>query len=505
MGEGAVGGGLVAFLGPSLPADEARRIAPDVIVLPPVCQGDLTSAVLNLRPRAILVVDGEFSQALSVWHKEILDALDRGVRVLGASSMGALRAAELDRFGMEGVGSIYEHYRDGWLTNDADVALVHGSADDGYLPLSWPTVNVRATVTRLVEGGTLGAAEAGSLLEVSAGIHFTARTRPVLVRALTDAGHEEARADELAGLVEEHYVDQKAVDAAAGLDLLRRVDDVPAPPRDHPRHLSSRGFDALLYSDVMVQRRAGGLRGYQLVDDVALHEPDFEQLLHRAVDRNLLVHLSADLGQDITDDERAAARERLLRGLGLTEDDVTAWLATCDLDEKRLEQLAQHQARIFKLRRWMLDGVSLERNRRMVVEQLQLEGRYAAAADSAARRRRWADERPEQVQPTTVQEVVDLVVHQKASSGWSPDRLLADLADEQGFDSLGGLYVALADARAAGEVRQERLRKLNRFLGRGADRPTAGPGTSGAVPARGPSGHRGAAGGDRGWRSGRPG
>ena len=153
----------------------------------------------------------------------------------------------------------------------------------------------------------------------------------------------------------------------------------------------------------------------------------------------------------------------------------------------------------------MLDGVSLERNRRMVVEQLQLEGRYAAAADSAARRRRWADERPEQVQPTTVQEVVDLVVHQKASSGWSPDRLLADLADEQGFDSLGGLYVALADARAAGEVRQERLRKLNRFLGRGADRPTAGPGTSGAVPARGPSGHRGAAGGDRGWRSGRPG
>ena len=56
---------------------------------------------------AILIVDGEFGQSLSVWHKEILHALHRGIRVVGASSMGALRAAELDRFGMEGVGEIY--------------------------------------------------------------------------------------------------------------------------------------------------------------------------------------------------------------------------------------------------------------------------------------------------------------------------------------------------------------------------------------------------------------
>ena len=153
MRAGAIGGGLVAFLGPSLPADEARRIVPGVVLLPPVCQGDLTSAVLNLRPRAILVVDGEFGQALSVWHKEILDALDRGVRVLGASSMGALRAAELDRFGMEGVGAIYEHYRDGWLTNDADVALVHASADDGYRAV------VVADRQRARDGGRAGRGE----------------------------------------------------------------------------------------------------------------------------------------------------------------------------------------------------------------------------------------------------------------------------------------------------------------------------------------------------------
>ena len=151
-------------------------------------------------------------------------------------------------------------------------------------------------------------------------------------------------------------------------------------------------------------------------------------------------------------------------------------MAASDLDEQRLARLVEHEARLFRLRRWMLDGVALEHNRRMVVEQLQLEGRYAVVADAAARRRRWADDRPEPAMPNTVQEVVELVAHQKALSGWSPGRLLADLADEQGFGSLGSLYVALADASAASEVRQERLRKLNRVLGRGADRPAPGPG-----------------------------
>jgi hypothetical protein len=58
----------------------ARRIVPNVVLLPPVCQGDLTSAVLNLSPRAVLIVDGEFSQALSVWHKEVLHAPTRPAR-----------------------------------------------------------------------------------------------------------------------------------------------------------------------------------------------------------------------------------------------------------------------------------------------------------------------------------------------------------------------------------------------------------------------------------------
>ena len=55
---------------------------------------------------AIGLVDGYFGGAAAVWHKEILYALSLGVRVLGASSMGALRAAECAAYGMEPVGEI---------------------------------------------------------------------------------------------------------------------------------------------------------------------------------------------------------------------------------------------------------------------------------------------------------------------------------------------------------------------------------------------------------------
>jgi len=67
------------------------------------------------RPRVIGIVDGYFERVPAVWHKEILWAMSRGVHVLGAASMGALRAAELHPFGMVGVGAIFEGFRDGEL------------------------------------------------------------------------------------------------------------------------------------------------------------------------------------------------------------------------------------------------------------------------------------------------------------------------------------------------------------------------------------------------------
>jgi hypothetical protein len=118
---------------------DAAELAQDkpVTVLPPVAAGDLLRLSLSAGD-VVGIVDGYFSQVGAVRHKEILALLSRGVRVLGAASMGALRAAELDCFGMEGIGGIYADYRDALLVADDEVALLHSTAEEGYRPYRSP-------------------------------------------------------------------------------------------------------------------------------------------------------------------------------------------------------------------------------------------------------------------------------------------------------------------------------------------------------------------------------
>src|SRR3954469_15630639 len=132
---------IYIFTGPTLTA-EAVRAELDAVCLPPVAQGDVYRIGLR-KPRAIGIIDGYFERLPAVWHKEILWAMSQGIHVFGSASMGALRASELAPFGMEGVGKIFEAYRDGVLEDDDEVAVAHGSSETGYRVLSDATLNIR--------------------------------------------------------------------------------------------------------------------------------------------------------------------------------------------------------------------------------------------------------------------------------------------------------------------------------------------------------------------------
>ncbi|RJF90183.1 hypothetical protein D3876_07800 [Sphingomonas cavernae] len=135
---------IIAFAGPSLNAAERARL-PHVEWRPPAEAGDLLR-LATAPPGAICLIDGYFDQRPAVRHKEILLLLSLGVRIYGASSIGALRAAEMDRHGMIGVGAIYAAYRDGTIDGDDEVALLHAPAEFDWKPLSLPLVDVRATL-----------------------------------------------------------------------------------------------------------------------------------------------------------------------------------------------------------------------------------------------------------------------------------------------------------------------------------------------------------------------
>ncbi len=176
-------GALVVFLGPSLPLAQARKLAPGARFLPPARQGDVWRA-LSTQPRALALIDGVFEAAPSVWHHELLAALDAGVAVFGASSMGALRAAELWTHGMIGVGQVYQWLRAGVVKDDSEVALLHADAEHGYRALTVPLVNVRAAAARLPR------AQGVKLLRLAEGLFYQERTWPRLLQAAPAALRE---------------------------------------------------------------------------------------------------------------------------------------------------------------------------------------------------------------------------------------------------------------------------------------------------------------------------
>ena len=78
----------VLFVGPSLGSDlaAARATSPRIDFRPPAACGDILKAVHD-GATAIGLVDGYFGDLPSVWHKEILFALEHDVAVAGGASM----------------------------------------------------------------------------------------------------------------------------------------------------------------------------------------------------------------------------------------------------------------------------------------------------------------------------------------------------------------------------------------------------------------------------------
>lgn len=214
------------FLGPTLPVADAARVLPDAVYLPPVAVGDVYALVQGARPRRIAIIDGYFERMAAVWHKEILWALDHGVAVYGASSMGALRAAELAAFGMVGVGRVYAGYARGRLVADDEVAIVHGPAEMGYLGMSTAMVDLRAGLAVAVRRGAITARSRDRLIELGRAMFYRDRSWETLIAAASGAVPRRQLAA-LAALVAAGLPSQKALDAKALLRRLARE----GPPR----------------------------------------------------------------------------------------------------------------------------------------------------------------------------------------------------------------------------------------------------------------------------------
>lgn len=208
---------IVVFLGPSLAWNEARSIV-RADFRPPARQGDVFRA-LDDGASAIVLIDGVFEASPSVWHHELIAAKACGLRVFGASSMGALRAAELPDI-VEPLGTIAGNFVRGVWNDDAHVALLHGDREAGFRGLTVPWVNVWATAEAAVRAKVISARQAREVCSAAETIFYQARSWPAVLAGLRWPVKRRAAFGEF---VADHAVELKAADARLALRTVEKL------------------------------------------------------------------------------------------------------------------------------------------------------------------------------------------------------------------------------------------------------------------------------------------
>ncbi len=430
----------VLFLGPSLDHATARALHPEAIVLPPAAMGDVLGAAHRYRPHAIGLVDGTFLRNMAVFHKEILYAIDQGIWVLGSSSMGALRAAELEPYGMVGVGGIFDALMSGELEDDDEVALTHASAADGFRPLSDALVTIRAALHDAVEAGLLGRDESAELAARQKARWFPDRHLAAVLSDAREVGVDPERIARLKAFLRSFDGDPKRRDAIALVEAMRALPADPVPEDGRPGVVMSGVFMAALARDVVVETADGQQTTFDQIRRYAvLSEPDYGQVVSRARERLVLMAISTWLAGPLTAEETAAARDAVCVLRGLAPGDFDAWALENDLDDRGQASLLSYVGHARRMERTWLGRTRLGMVTEQFLHELRLSGRYGDVKAASALQEEAAATVQFSPPPTAGQ----LMTTVSRLTGWQRPPDLRGFLEEQELGGLGELLLTM--------------------------------------------------------------
>jgi hypothetical protein len=164
----------IIFLGPSLSQKEAQTIFPEAQYMSPAKKGDLLQLAADPQANMVGLVDGVFMQDYPPTPIEVYQLIKKKNSVIaGAASLGALRAVELAKFGMVGIGTIFRLYDSCKIIADDEVAVTFGP---NHLLESEALVDIRYNVFRARKRGIISSLTGATLVKVAKRIYFPHRT-----------------------------------------------------------------------------------------------------------------------------------------------------------------------------------------------------------------------------------------------------------------------------------------------------------------------------------------
>ena len=210
----------ILFAGPSLYGLETKKYE-WLDICGPACQSDIYSIINYRSYKRIILADGLYKSIPAPWHKEILMALEMNIEVYGVASLGALRAAELDVYGMKGSGQVYEYIRSN-IVDDSEVAVVHKPERNKWEAMTLAHVEVKYWGEEMRRQGKITNETYEHINNWSRQTNFERRTKKGLIKemGLTINNSKE--------LILETWFSQKQLDLAKLLENLdKKADEKP--------------------------------------------------------------------------------------------------------------------------------------------------------------------------------------------------------------------------------------------------------------------------------------
>lgn len=208
----------VIYTGLSISFEEAKSIL-DAEYHPPVKRGDIYKLISTRNDIDIIgIIDGVFHQSPAVAHKEILKALNQGIKVIGGSSMGALRACELYPYGMVGVGNIFNDYKNGIIESDDDVAVALNPETLEQMSESW--INIKYNLEKAKNNSIINQEQEDELLDIAKNIYYPKRSFEYTIKK-SDLSSEDKNS--LMKYLKNNGFDVKYEDAKKVIEYIKKI------------------------------------------------------------------------------------------------------------------------------------------------------------------------------------------------------------------------------------------------------------------------------------------
>jgi hypothetical protein len=387
--------------------------------------------------------------------------------------MGAIRAVETEPFGTIGVGRVFEWYRDGLITADDEIALLHGSEEFDFRPLSVPLVNIRASLYQAVARGWIDTNVSDRVLEVAQALHYPQRQIIAILRQCERFSFGTEVLREIQRALTTDYVDIKRDDARELLEVVRkRVDDpTDFSPRSSFEFVRSGGFEGLCNIERRIRHTGVDLPLQSIAEHVALHSPEFDELRASSLHRAVCLFFANLVEVRVTEHEVEMERNRFLRDRSLdTSEALDAWLLENALSQNDFRDLIREEALCSRLRSWILGISQFDRGTRYLLDELRKRGTFSDWAKRAAEETAIARNYYElsEYEPFRSQDPATLARLHRRRTGV---RIIGDAAawaEERGFESVVGLEAALRRAAVCHDVR-DRIARVDALVTQATD------------------------------------